>query len=133
MPPTFLPRTYKASASRSSPFDRGYFHFLKVFMNKLTSYILQDETNYYFVSIPGEDPGLYSTWSSFQSGKRIKARNISCGFNREEDGTIDEEVEGIFHEEETSQESRGLMTGILIRSVIIVFIYVRFFWSMVFR
>ena len=51
----------------------------------------------------------------------------------EEDGTINEEVEGIFHEEETSQESRGLMTGILIRSVIIVFIYVRFFWSMVFR
>ena len=51
----------------------------------------------------------------------------------EEDGTIDEEVEGIFHKEETSQESRGLMTGILIRSVIIVFIYVRFFWSMVFR
>ena len=50
----------------------------------------------------------------------------------EEDGTINEEVEGIFHEEETSQESRGLMTGILIRSVI-VFIYVRFFWSMVFR
>ena len=82
MPPTFLPRTYKASASRSSPFDRGYFHFLKVFMNKLTSYILQDETNYYVVSIPGKDPGLYSTWSSFQSGKRIKARNISCGFNQ---------------------------------------------------
>ena len=48
----------------------------------VTSTSFQGETNYYFVSIPGEDPGLYSTWSSFQSGKRIKARNISCGFNR---------------------------------------------------
>ena len=39
----------------------------------------------------------------------------------EEDGTINEEVEGIFHEKEACQESRGLMTGILICSVIIIF------------
>ena len=40
----------------------------------------------------------------------------------EEDGTINEEVEGIFHEKEACQESRGLMTGILISSVIIIFL-----------
>ena len=39
----------------------------------------------------------------------------------EENGIIDEEVEGIFHEKEACQESRGLMTGILISSVIIIF------------
>ena len=45
----------------------------------------------------------------------------------EEDRTIDEEVEGIFHNEEAFQQSQGLMTGILISSVIIiVFIYIRF-------
>ena len=44
----------------------------------------------------------------------------------EEDRTIDEEVKGIFHDEEAFQQSQGLMTGILISSVIIVFIYIRF-------
>ena len=44
----------------------------------------------------------------------------------EEDRTVDEEVEGIFHDEEAFQQSQGLMTGILISSVIIVFIYIRF-------
>ena len=69
-PPKVLPSTGVTSTS------------FQVFVNKVTSYIPQDEMNCYFVSIPGKDPGLYSTWSSFQSGKRIKARNISCGFNR---------------------------------------------------
>ena len=40
----------------------------------------------------------------------------------EEDRTVDEEVEGIFHDKEAFQQSRGLMTGILISSVIIIFL-----------
>ena len=48
----------------------------KVFVNKLTAYLLQDTNNYLFITSDEEDPGVYSNWSPLSDGKRIKELHV---------------------------------------------------------
>ena len=44
----------------------------KVYVNRLKAYLLQDTTNYLFITTDDNEPGLYALWSPLEKGKRIR-------------------------------------------------------------